>query len=407
MKILIKSCRVVDSVSQHNGKKVDMLIEGGEITQIKQFIKVEDRFKIIEGSDLHVSIGWVDMQANFCDPGFEQKEDLSSGIQAAANGGYTGVCVMPSTNPPIHNKAQVEYILHKSRNSPVDLFPFGTISYRQEGKDLSEMYDMKLAGAVGFSDDKKPIVDAGLVLRALQYSDNIGSFIALHCNDLSLSNGGQMNEGEQSTLLGLKGIPSIAEELMLERNLSILEYAGGRMHISNVSTKRSVELIKSAKAKGLNVTAGVSVNNLLLDDSTLQGFDTRFKVDPPLRTRDDIEALKKGLLNGTIDVVVSDHRPEDVENKELEFDYAAFGATGLETAFSAFNTSCGKKIDVEKMVEIKEGEKANLSIFDPSLKWNVSRNDFKSKSVNSPFLDSQLTGRPIATVKGSHFHLVK
>ena len=423
MKILIRSVRVIDPNSGFNGKRVDILVESGEISQIRASIKPEDRYKLIEGEDLHVSPGWVDMQANFADPGFEHKEDLHSGVLAAANGGFTGVCLMPSTNPPLYSKSQIQYIIHKSKGALVDIYPFGTVSYKQEGRDLSEMYDMKVAGAVGFTDDKKSVQDAGLVLRALQYAHNIGSFVAFHCNDISLSGGGQMNEGEQSTRLGLKGIPALSEELMLERNLSVLAYSGGRMHVPTVSTKKSVELIREAKLKGLDVTAGVAVNNLLLDDSVLQDFDTRYKLDPPLRTREDVESLKKGLLNGTIDVVVSDHRPEDIESKELEFDLAAFGATGLETAYSVVQTSVGKKIEIEKIVEIlalnprkilrlpvpsiKEGEKANLTIFDPSVSWNVSSKDFYSKSLNSPFIGLKLNGRAVGIIKGTQSFIVK
>ncbi|MBC7864359.1 MAG: dihydroorotase, partial [Bacteroidia bacterium] len=331
MNILIRSAKIIDPNSSFNGKKADILIENGEIVEIKQNIK-NDKYKVIEGENIHVSPGWFDMQANFRDPGFEHKEDLESGMNCAAAGGFTGVCVMPSTNPPLHSKSQIDYVINKTKGSIVDVFPVGCISHNYEGKDLAEMHDMKMAGAVAFSDDKKAIKDAGLVLRALQYSHNIGSFIITHCDDASISHGGQMNEGENSTALGLKGMPGLAEELMLERNLSILAYAGGKLHIPTVSTKNSVEMIRLAKAKGLNVTAGVAAVNLFLEDSALNDFDSNLKVNPPLRTKEEIEALKKGLASGVIDVIVSDHSPEDIESKDLEFDYASFGMIGLETA---------------------------------------------------------------------------
>jgi dihydroorotase len=423
MNILIRSARITDPNSPHNGKKTDILIEGGEIVQIKQHIKTEEKVKIIEGDNIHVSPGWVDMQANFRDPGFEFKEDLESGMNCAAAGGFTGVCIMPSTNPPLHSKSQIDYVLNKAKGNIVDVFPLGTVSHNHEGKDLSEMYDMKMAGAYGFSDDKKAIKDAGLVLRALQYSQNIGSFIMTHCDDASISHGGQMNEGEQSTRMGLKGMPGLAEELMLERNLSILSYAGGKLHVPTVSTKRSVELIKHAKAQGLNVTAGVAAVNLLLDDSVLNDFNTNLKLNPPLRSREDVDALKRGLANGTIDVVVSDHIPEDTENKELEFDYACYGALGLETAYPAFQTSCGKKLEVEAIVQvlavnprtilgikqplIAEGEKANLTIFDPEAEWTFEQKNIRSKSQNTALVGYTFTGKVIGIVNKNHLHLEK
>jgi dihydroorotase len=413
MQILIRSAKIISPGSSFNGKRLDILIDGGEITEIKAHIKA-DKAKVIEGENIHVSPGWLDMQANFRDPGYEYKEDLESGIRCAAAGGFTGVCIMPSTNPPLHSKSQIDYVLNKTKGAIVDVYPVGCVSHNHEGKDLAEMYDMKVAGAVAFSDDKKAIKDAGLVLRALQYSGNIDSFIITHCDDGSISHGGQMNEGESATKLGLKGMPALAEELMLERNLSILAYAGGRLHIPTVTTKNSVELIRQAKAKGLKVTAGVAAANLLLDDTALLDFDSNLKVNPPLRTRDEAEALKKGLANGTIDVIVSDHTPEDVENKELEFDYAAFGMLGLETAYAVIQTACGKKLSTEQIVEsisinprkilglkipeIKEGEKANLTIFDPTAEWTFTEKNLQSRSKNSPFIGQQFTGKVIGVI---------
>ena len=312
MNLLIKQATIVDSSSSHNGKVVDILIEKGVITQIKKSIAPEKGMKTIEGDDLHVSAGWLDMQVNFCDPGNEHKETLERGLKAAAKGGFTGVAVMSGTNPPLHNKAQIDYVVNKAKSNAVDVYPVGTLSYNQEGKDLSEMYDMQLSGAVAFSDYKKPVKDAGLILRALQYSNNINSFIITHCDDKTISHGGLMNEGVISTRLGLKGMPGLAEEIMLQRNIQILEYTGGKMHIPTISTKGSVDLIKKAKAKKLNITCGVAAYNLLLDETELEGFDTNFKVNPPLRTKEDVEALKKGVADGIIDVIVSDHNPQDI-----------------------------------------------------------------------------------------------
>jgi dihydroorotase len=414
MNILIKSATIIDPGSPHNGKKADILIERGMITEIRSGIRNDKNYKVIESDDLCVSPGWLDMQANFRDPGFEFKEDLQSGIRAAAQGGFTGVCVMPGTNPPLHSKSQIDYVINKTKDEIVDVYPVGCISHNHEGKDIAEMYDMKQSGAVAFSDDKKALKDAGLVMRALQYSSNIGSFIITHCNDKSIAPDGKMHEGETSTRMGLKGIPALAEEIMVQRNISILEYTGGKMHLPAISTKASVELVKHAKAKGLQITAGVAAHNLLLDDTKLSDFDTNYKLDPPLRGKEDLEALKKGLANGTIDVIVSDHAPEDVENKDLEFDFASDGIIALETAFAVANTAGSGKVTREQLVEklainprkilgigiphVKENTPANITLFDPSLKWELSVKQLKSKSRNTPFIGYSFTGKALGII---------
>jgi dihydroorotase len=413
MNVLIKQATIVDSKSPFHNKTVDILIEKGVITQIKSKIVPTKNSKIIEVKDLFVSAGWIDMQANFCDPGNEHKETLQTGLAAAAKGGFTGVCVMSGTNPPLHDKSQIEYIKSRALNNIVDVFPIGTVSHQQEGKDLSEMYDMKLAGAVAFSDYKKPIKDAGLILRALQYASSIDSFIIAHCDDKTISQEGQMNEGVSSTKLGLKGIPALAEELMLQRNLQIVEYTGGRLHIPTISTKGSVELIKKAKANGLHVTAGVAAHNLVLDETSLEGFDTHFKVNPPLRSKDDVIALRKALENGIIDVVVSDHAPQDTESKDLEFDLAENGMIASQTAFNCL-VSSHSKITSQKIAdvlaenprtilgikeqEVAENRLANLTLFTLTNHTIFSEKDNASKSNNSPFFGKSLQGKVIACI---------
>jgi dihydroorotase len=419
MNILIKQATIVDSNSSHNGKVVDILIEKGVITQIKKSITPEKGIKTIEGDNLHVSAGWLDMQVNFCDPGNEHKETLEKGLKAAAKGGFTGVAVMSGTNPPLHNKAQIDYVVNKAKSNTVDVYPVGTLSYNQEGKDLSEMYDMQLSGAVAFSDYKKPIKDAGLILRALQYSNNINSFIITHCDDKTISHGGLMNEGVISTRLGLKGIPALAEEIMLQRNIQILEYTGGKMHIPTISTKGSVDLIKKAKAKKLNITCGVAAYNLLLDETEVEGFDTNFKVNPPLRTKEDVEALKKGIADGVIDVIVSDHNPQDIESKDLEFDLADNGMIGLESCFGVANAALSSKVSLETLVDIltknprtvlglkevsvKEGEEANLTIFNPGTKYVFEKSHIVSSNKNSGFIGKELKGEVIGVVNKNSF----
>lgn len=419
MNLLIKQATIVDSSSNHNGKVVDILIEKGVITQIKKSITPEKGIKTIEGDNLHVSAGWLDMQVNFCDPGYEHKETLSNGLKSAAKGGFTSVCLMSGTNPPLHNKAQIEYVANRTKENLVDVLPVGTLSHNQEGKDLSEMYDMKLSGAVAFSDYKKSTKDAGLILRALQYSQNINSFIITHCDDKTISHDGLVNEGVTSTKLGLKGIPALAEEIMLQRNIQILEYTGGKMHIPTISTKGSVELIKKAKAKKLNITCGVAAYNLLLDDSELEGFDTNYKVNPPLRTKEDIDALKKGLADGVIDVIVSDHAPQDIESKDLEFDHADNGMVGLESCFGVLNTALSSKLSLENIVDaltknprsilgldvvsVKEGAEANLTLFNPTKKYVFEKSHIVAANKNSGIIGKELKGEVLGVFNKNSF----
>lgn len=419
MNVLLKQATIIDSGNAHHGKVADIFIEKGIITQIKKSITSSKGVKTVEVKGLHVSPGWLDMQVNFCDPGYEHKETLKNGLKAAIKGGFTGVCVLSGTNPPLYNKAQIEYITNRASEDIIDVYPIGTLSHKQEGKDLSEMYDMQLAGALAFSDYKNPIQDSGLVLRALQYASNIGSFIMTHCEDTSISQGGQMNEGIVSTNLGLKGIPALAEEVMLQRNLQILEYTGGKLHIPTISTKGSVELIKKAKAKKLNVTCGVAAYQLLLDDFELEGFDANYKVNPPLRTKEDIDALKKGIADGTIDVIVSDHQPQDVEGKELEFDLAANGMIGLESYFGVVYKALHQKLDLEKIIDaftkkprlilglpevsVKEGLPANLTLFTIHNTFVFDEKQLVSSSKNSGLIGKELIGSAVGIIHKNQF----
>lgn len=415
MAILIKQASIFNTEKEFSDKKLDILIEGGKITSIKKSITPKPGCKVIEGDDICVSSGWVDMQSAFCDPVLEHKETIETGSKAAAAGGFTAVCVHGYNQCSINNKSTVEYILNKA-DKLVDLIPFGSITLKTEGKELSEMYDMKLAGAKAFSDYKHPIAHAGVFLRALQYSNNIQSFIVAHCNDENISGGGHMNEGPVSTSLGVKGMPALAEELMLERNISLLEYTGGKMHISTISSAGSVDLIKKAKAKGLNITCGVAAINLLFDDSVLSDFDTNYKVNPPLRTKKDVDALRKAVENGIIDVIVSDHCPQDPESKELEFDLADFGIINLQTTFNciaeAFKnkdlhaaidalTSNPRKILGLENTQIKEGADANITVFSTKQNTNFNSKTNYSRSANSPFLNKTISGKVIGVINGS------
>jgi dihydroorotase len=416
MNILIKQAKVYDESSAFHHKTVDVLIEGGLITEIKKSISTKSGYKVIEEAGLSISQGWIDMQVVSCDPGFEHKEDLESLVKSAAAGGYTAVCVHNYNQPALHNKTQIEYILNKTQNKIVDVYPFGTITVNAAGNELAEMYDMKQSGALAFSDYKHPIKDAGMMMRALQYATNVNSFIIVHCNDESISVSGQMNEGETSTTLGLKGIPALAEELMLQRNITILEYTGGKMHVSTISTKGSVELIKKAKSAGLQITCGVAAVNLMQDDSVLTEFDSNYKLNPPLRTKKDVVALRHALENGTIDVIVSDHLPQDPESKELEFDLADFGMIGLQTSFNCALEAMKEK-GLDTLVKsitvnprqilgisnssIAEGVKANVTLFNPIAQSSLNEKNNYSRSKNSPFFNKSMIGRIVGVVNGT------
>lgn len=412
MKLLIKSAKVVDPGSPHEGKKTDILVEDGVITSVKPSIRPGGIRKIVEMDGLHVSPGWFDMQANFCDPGYEYKEDIHSGVEAAASGGFTGVALSPATHPTIYSKSQVEYIVKKSGGQLVDIYPVGTLSHKMEGKELSEMYDMKVSGAVAFSDDTSTVMDSGLMHRALLYAKGFGGLILSRCSDRAMSPGTFVNEGNSSILLGLKGEPPIAEEIMIARDIFLAKQTESRLHVHSISTQGSVGLIRNAKKGGLALTTSVNAYNLALDESALLGFDPSCKVNPPLRTKDDIKALRNALLDGTIDVICSDHRPEDEENKKVEFDMASPGMTGIETLYSLVNMHSGlsqlqiiEKIAIAPrrilgltIPSIQEGEKANLTLFLPRMEWNYEGKDIRSHSRNSPFIGKKLTGRAVAVV---------
>lgn len=410
MKVVLASALILDPNSPHNGQRADILVEDGKITAIGKNLKGD---RTISSGNLCVSPGWLDLQADFCDPGNEQKETIASGAAAAAAGGFTGVLVMPSTHPPVQSKSEVEYLLRKAQGLAVDIYPAGALSQQLEGKDMAELYDMHLAGAKAFTDGHKAVHNAGLLVRTLMYSRNFNGKIFVHCDEKSISLDGKMNEGPMSTALGLKGIPALAEELMVARNIYLCEYAGAPLHFMNISTARSAELIRAAKKQGLPVTAAVNACNLAWDDSALEEFDSNLKVSPPLRSKEDIAALITALADGTIDAITSDHRPEDPESKVVEFDLAAFGMIGLETAFALARTAV-PQLPVEKLAAIfsaaprrllgldapvlKEGEPANLTAFDPDLEWTFTEKDIRSLSRNTPAIGKKLKGKPLAII---------
>jgi dihydroorotase len=421
MNLLIQSAKIIDPKSPHNGKVMDILIEGGTIVEIKKEINPKGIKKVISSKDLHVSIGWFDMQAHFCDPGYEYKENLESGMKAAARGGFTGVALSPATHPAVYSKSQVEYIKNKAAGSVVDVHPVGTISHKMEGKELSEMYDMKMSGAVAFSDDLAPVMDAGLMHRALLYAKSFDGLIISRCNDETIASGSGVNEGKTSVMTGMKGEPSIAEEIMVIRDLFLAQHTDARLHINSISSAGSIFLIKNARKQGVRVTASVNAYNLAMDDTALLGFDSDCKVSPPLRGKDDIKALKKALADDTIDVICSDHRPEDEENKKLEFDMAAPGMLGLQTLYPLVNMYSDLSTDqiIYKIAvrprevlgievpTIKENEKANITIFSPSAEWTFEENQLESLSKNTPFIGKKLKGKVVGVVNNSKMDLTE
>ncbi len=421
MDIIIRAARIIDTAGKTAARQQDILIRKGKIEKIADSISNDKKLKEITGDNLHVSIGWVDMAAFIGDPGHEHREDLHTAVRSAASGGYTTVLMNPNTKPALHSKSEVEYVIRKSQGSVVNVLPIGAVSQDCKGVDITEMHDMHEAGAIAFGDGFGSSLNAGLTLRGLLYVKPFGGLIISHPFEKSIAKSGQMNEGINSTLLGMHGIPHLAEELMVKRDLDILAYTESRLHFAYVSTPQSVAHIKKAKEEGLLVTCSVTPYNLTLEDDLLLDYDTNYKLMPPLRTKADNQALVKALQDGTIDTIASFHTPHDPESKDLEFDMADFGITAFETTFALVNTYLGKKVGLETIIEkltvgprdilgleipeIAAGEPAELTIFDPEAKWTFTEKDIKSRSKNSPFVGKEFTGRVVGTVNNGQVYL--
>lgn len=412
-KILIRQARIIDPNSPYHNKVKDILIENDTVVKIADQID-EANAREVEHPNLHISPGWFDLRANFCDPGHEEREDIESGIHAAIFGGFTAVALSPETTPAIDSKAAIEYIYQRAEDYPVNVLPYGSLSKKLKGEELSEMYDMYQTGAVAFSHGKKPVSNAALVKLALLYSKEFAPPVHIFSTDESLAFKGQMHEGEVSTYLGLKGIPTLAEEVALLRDLHLASYAESAIHFMAISSKSGVDLLRQAHSGGRAFTADVALANLIFTDQDLDSYDTNLKVTPPIRSAHDREALIEAINDELIQVITSDHTPVDIENKKCEFDFAEAGMIGLETLFGALGNLKQDGLTLEQIIKciainprkvlglespvLKEDSWAEFTLFDPDHKWTFTKNHIQSKSKNTPFIGRELTGKPLGII---------
>lgn len=410
MDILLKNATIVASNNKNlHLKKRDILVRNGIIDKIASKITPPAKTRSIEFKNLHVSVGWFDSSVSFGEPGFEERETIENGLKTAAKSGFTDIVLNPNTNPVPDSSSDIVFLKNAAKDQAANLHPLGTLTVKSEGKVLAEMYDMKNAGAVGFYDFKSSLENSNLLKIALQYAQNFDGLVHSFPLDTKIAGKGVVNEGEVSTKMGLKGIPALAEELHIVRDLHILEYAGGKLHIPTVSTANAVKLIADAKKKELDVSCSVAIHNLFVTDEALEEYDTDCKVMPPLRTKKDAKALIKGVKDGVIDFVCTDHIPLTIEEKRVEFDNASYGSLGLETAFGILRQIFDTETTVALLTKgreryhlntpfIKEGEKACLTLFDPSAEFIFSKKDIVSTSKNSMFLEKVMKGRVFGVI---------
>ena len=417
MSILIKSAKIIDASSKFNGKTQDILIINGKIQEINSEINSKAK-KIISFKDLHVSSGWLDTSVCFGEPGLEEREDLSNGAQTASFSGFTDIVLNPETEPYLDTKADISYIKSNSKDFVTKIHPLGCLTKEAKSKKLADLFEMFESGAVGFYDFKRPITNSNLIKIALQYVQNFNGLVISFPYEKSLCPNGQMHEGQISTNYGLKGIPTISEEIMLKRDLKILEYTGGKIHIPCISTQESVKLIREAKKNKLNVTCSVSINNLFFNDDKLKDFDTRFKVLPPIRSEEHRKALIKGLKDGIIDFVTSDHTPIDIDKKKTDFENSLFGSTGLESLYGALNSLFDLNTTIDILTRrkdtfgiekssINEGQTACLSLFNPNIEYEFLKENIISKSKNSCFIGSKLKGKALGIISNNSIRLIE
>lgn len=415
---LLQTVHILWPGSPHHDQIRDVLIQNGKLISIaKEITKQPKEVRVLDAKGQYLCPGFFDLNANYGEPGFETKEDIQTGTAAAMAGGFTGVAVHPNTNPPLHRQAEIALIRNRARDLGVDVYPMGTISKRREGQELAELYDMQQAGALAFTDGDRNVADAGLMGRALLYSKGIDALIVSYADDRKISDGTSMNEGDVSTYLGMKGNPNLAESLMVARDLYLAEYHDARIHFTTISTAESVDLIRKAKARKLPVTCDVAAHHLVLTDEAVKGFDSQYKVHPPLRTKKDIKALLKGLKDGTIDAVVSQHTPHEIEFKRVEFQIAKDGIIAQQTVLPLLlKAGLSPEQIVNKLAvgaravvglplpALEESAEASLVLFDPKKKWVFDDRNNRSKSANSPFMGEELEGLVTFTINNSQIY---
>jgi dihydroorotase len=417
MNILIKNGHVIDPANKVDGK-FDILVSDGKIAKFGKpgSLAVNDS-QVVDAAGKFVVPGLIDMHVHLREPGYEYKETIATGTAAAKAGGFTSVCCMPNTNPVNDNRSVTEFILAQARSAPAQVFPIGAITKGSKGEELAEMGELYAAGCYAISDDGKPVMNASIMRRAMEYSKIFDMLIISHCEDSTLSGRGVMNEGVVSTELGLRGIPRSAEDVMTARDISLAELTGCKLHIAHVSTAGSVRLIRDAKARGVKVTAETCPHYFTLTDEAVRGYNTMAKMNPPLRTADDVADIKQGLKDGTIDVIATDHAPHAMDEKSGEFDYAPFGIVGLETVLGLTLKLVDegilslaeviRKLSVNPALILKlnkgmltVGADADVTIIDPNIEWLVDASRFRSKSMNTPFNGWKLKGRAVLTIVG-------
>lgn len=413
--ILITSAKLILPGHKFHQQEVDLLISKGKIVDINKKIKqADEKIQVIEGKGAIVAPGFFDLNVNIGEPGYETKEDLQTGTAAAAAAGFTGIAVHPNTNPAIQSRSEVSLIVNMSKGNLVDVYPIGAVSKKREGKEMAELYDMKVNGAIAFSDGNHSIQQAGLMGRALLYARGFNGLVISFAQDESIAGGNQMNEGVMSTFLGMKGIPNLAEALMVSRDLYLAEYNDAPIHFTTISTAESVDLIKKAKAKGLRVTCDVAAHSLVFTDNNIEGFESNYKVSPPLRTHKDVKALIKGLKDGVIDAVVSQHTPQEIEFKAVEYHIAKNGITGLQTVLPMLLTAGlnedqiveklainSRKVVGLKIPSLAIGEEANIVLFNTTATWEFNDKTNKSKCKNNPLFGQTLTGKVLAVINNN------
>ncbi|MFC4261365.1 dihydroorotase family protein [Ferruginibacter yonginensis] len=410
MNVLLKQATIIAPHTAYHKQVNDILITDGIIAQIGTHIETNNA-SVIEGNQLHVSIGWCDIFADFGTPGFEHRETFETGAAAAAAGGFTDVMLLPDTNPVIDNQSMVSFIQQSTAHLPVNIVPIGAVTKNSAGTELSEMYDMHQHGAVAFSDGKKSIQQAGILLKALQYVQAKNATIIQIPNDKSISDGGLINEGIMSTQLGLPGIPAIAEVVMINRDIELLKYTQSRLHFTGISTQQSVQIIKAAKAQGLQVTCSVTPYHLTFSDEDVVSYNTNLKVHPPLRTKADVMALQNALQEGVIDGIASHHSPQTWDDKVCEFEYAKNGMLTLQTVFGSIHKVWQNVEALVQILTVKNrlifnlpiptfaiGEKACITIFEPNTSYVFTEKDIVSASKNSAYINQTLTGKVVGII---------